>query len=396
MLSLVLALAVSTQAPSPSATLTLDEAVALARQAAEANDGPAALEIEAERRADALQFDDVRIGLEHRAVQRFIAPEINNNTNQPYSAGDEIALSATVPVPRLDDVVRTSAADLKAAAARAELKQNSRDLASDVRDLVVDISALKRERALLGQALVIAQEREALLAARRASGTATIIDVDDAGRERLAIAADAVGIDDDLHKARDDLSLLIDADNDVDDDLEARCQQPLPGDDDTLRLALSVDPRQQRLRLLDEALARDELAGWLGYLPWPNRLQATWINRDPGRPDDVRLGFDVNVPLFKILQDDDDASALRRQANSRERSVLDARAARKVQQAQLAVAERRKMVGLLALPPAGESPDDRAVVAELELHRNLAERRRLRAIARCARAVVDVLSLVSD
>jgi hypothetical protein len=380
-----------------ASTLTLDEAVARAKEAAAAKDGPAALEIEAERREDgAIEFDDVRVGVEHRNVDRFFDAQIDDETGAPFSALDNVAVGATLPVPRLDDLVKKSAADLVAGAARSELTENARDLAADVRRLVVDVAALKRERALLTQALATAQQREALLQARRDNGTATILLVDDAARERLGVAADVVGVDDDLQSARADLAELIDGDDDVDDDLDARCQQPLPGDDEALALARSNDPRQEKLRLVDEALQREELAAWLAFVPWPDRAQVLFIHRDDGHRDDLRVGVDFNLPLLRFLDGRDDGLALRRAANAKQRAVLDARLERQVAQARLAVGERRKMVGLLALPAVGAVPEDAAEAAEIELHRNLAERRRLRAIARCARSVVDLLSLISE
>lgn len=390
----LLAQTTSTTEPPAAPVLTLDQAVSRARDAASAKDGPDALEIEAKRREDGdIEFDAVRVGVEHRSVDHFFAPEIDNNTGLPFSAADGLSLSATVPLPRLDDIVRSGSADLRADAARAGLKENARDLARDVRRLVVEIAALKRERALLATALTLAQQREALLNARRQSEAATIIDVDEAGRERLAVAADALGVDDDLQKARDDLSALLNDDVDADDDLEARCQAPLPPLDEALAQARQNDPRHLQLRLLDDALAHDELAGWLGYAPWPNRVDGLVINRDDGRQDVLRFGVSFDIPLLHFLDGENDAITLRRQANAGERAVVDARLTRQVQQAHHAVTERRKMVEMLALPPPTAMPDDAAVAGEIELHRNLAERRRLRAIARCARAVVDVLSL---
>lgn len=376
--------------------LTLEQAVARAQQAAEAKDGGDALEIEAKALEQGdFEFDPVRFEVQHRELDRFSAPVIDNNTNQPFTAADGVAVGLVVPLPRLEDLVQRTSAALRADAARAGLKENARAMAADARRIVVDIASLKRERELLALAIVTAQAREALLTARRASGAATILDVDEAARERLGLVADALGVDDDLQRARDRLSSLLDADVDADDDLDARCQAAIPDLGQSMQLAQSLDPKRDRLRLLDEALARDELAGWLGYLPWPTRIDALAINHDVGTQDNLRLSLTLNVPLLRFFDNDNDALALRRQANARDRAGLDARTSRQLVQADRAVAERRNMVALLALPP-GATPEDAAVAGQIELHRNLAERRRLGAIARCALAVVDVLSLVSE
>jgi len=394
---LCLALMLEATWPPETTLLTLEQAVTRARQAAEAKDGADALEIEAKALEQGdFEFDPVRLEVGHRSVDRFFAPVIDANTAQPFSAADGVSVGLTVPLPPLEDLVQRTSAALRADAARAGLKENARAMAGDARRIVVDIASLKRERELLARALVTAQEREALLAARRASGAATILDVDEASGERLGLAADALGVDDDLARARDRLSTLLDADVDADDDLEARCQAPLPPLEQSLRAAASADPRRDRLRLLDEALAREELAGLLGYLPWPTRVDGLVINRDDGRQDNLRLAFSLNVPLLRFFDNDNDALALRRQANARDRLALDHRLTRQMVQANHAVDERRKMVEMLALPAPVAAPEDPAVAAQVELHRNLAERRRLGAIARCARAVVDVLSLVSE
>ncbi|MDP2344536.1 MAG: TolC family protein [Deltaproteobacteria bacterium] len=377
-------------------TLTLDQAVARAVTAASAADGPQALEIEAARLEDGgLRLDALRLSVEHRSVDHFVTPRIDGNGNA-ISGLDNIALGADLPLPPLADLVSRSAADLRARASHAELQENAREIAREIRALVVDIAALKRERALLDGALFLGQQRESLLVARLAQGTSTALLVDDAIRDRLGLAADALQIDDDLQKAHADLALLIDSDDDVDDDIELRCQQPLPSEEEILVKARAHDRRQRTLRLVEDVQDREELAASLSYLPWPRRVQATYITRDPTRVDDVRLRVDFELPVFRILESTDEVTALRRRATARERAILEGALTRQVHAAQNAVVERKKMAVLLTLPPPTIAPEDPAEVTELALRRNAAERRRLRAIARCARAVVDVLSLTAD
>jgi outer membrane protein TolC len=379
----------------PTTTLGLEQAVQQAQAAGAGATGPAALKLEAERLEDGgIKFDDVKLRLEHRAVDHFLTPRLDNFGNK-LGPLDNTGVGATFPVPRLDDVVRRSAADLRAEAGRLELRDDSRKLARDVRRYVVQIAALKRERAFLDEAIALAREREAMLAARRAEGTATILAVDAATRDRLALAADALGVDDDLQDVRAELALVMDSDDDVDDDLELRCQQTLPEADEAVVAARAHDPRQLKLKLLDEALQREELADSLAWVPWPDSVQATFINREIGKTDDLRLQLDINLPIFRFF-DGDDAVVLKRQANAQQRALVDSRIAREVREANKAVIERKRMAAQLAPPPTSIVPEDPADAAELALNRNRAERRRLRAIARCARAVVDVLSLTAD
>lgn len=385
----------STASAASPPVLTLDEAVARAKDAAKNKDSPDALLIEAERVKDAdIGLDALRVDVGHRAVDRLFLEEIDKNTDASFSAFDSVGVGATLPLPALSDIVEASAADLRAEAARAKLREDGRDLERAVRRLVVEIASLKRERDLLALALPIAVAREELLAARKEQGAATVVDVDDAGRERLALAADLVGVEDDLQRARDDLVAALDADVDADDDLDARCERAPPPLAGLLEQAQEFDPRAERLHLLDEALAKEELAFVLGYVPWPSRLEALAINRDDGRRDNLRFGLSIDVPIFHFLDADGRALALRREANARERELLDARTRRQLTQAHGALLERQKRVATLALPPPTATPDDPAAAHEIELHRNLAERRRLRAVARCARAAVDVDALV--
>lgn len=380
----------------PTTTLTLDQAVERVMATAAATDGPEALRIEASRIEDAhLEFDDVRLRLEHRNVDHFVTPRLGSD-GQTLDTFDNTAIGATITVPRLDTLVRRSSAAFRAQASQAALAENARDSSRGVRRAVVQIAALKRERAFLDDAIRLAQQREDLLSARRVEGTSTILMVDAAVRDRLSLLADALGVDDLLQSARADLAALLDSDDDVDDDIELRCQQGLPSLDAALATAHAHDPRQAKLQLLDDALAREQLASWLGWVPWPDSVQGTYIRREPGQLDDVRLQLDVDLPLFRLFDDDHDALALRRLANDKERALVDNRLTREVREAMDAVVERKRMAALLAPPPPLTiTPEDPAEAAELALNRNLAERRRLRAIARCARAVVDVLSLTA-
>ena len=377
------------------AGLTLDQAVERAVAVHAGDDGAAAREIEATRREDgSLELDDVRLSVEHRTADHFFRARFDEN-GDPLSPLDNVAIAATIPVPGLADVVRKSAVDLRADAARAELRESAREVARDVRRFVVDIAGLTRERALLQDAIVVAGQRHELLAARRAQGTATTVDVDDAASDRFALLGDALGVDDDLHEARAELAALLDSDDDVDDDVEGRCHQPLPHSDELLAAAREHDPRQVRLKLLDQALAREELAEALAWVPWPNGVRGTFIHREPGQLDDLRVQLEFNLPVFRFFETADDAVTLRRQATASGLRSADSRTSRELRRAREAVVERQKLAALLIPPPTTTTPADPADAAEHALNRNAAERRRLKAITRCARAVVDVLSLTA-
>ena len=382
-----------------TATLTLNEAVTRAKVAARNADEPALLLLEAERiDKGQIDFDDVTLRLEHRTVDHFIRPRLDGS-DTPLGSFDNTAIALSVPFPQLDEVVRISAAGLRGDGGRAQLRAGERVLARNVRRLVVMIAATKLERASLTAAIALAWEFEGLLRARRIEGTATVVALDSATTDRLALLADALQIDDDLRKARADLSLLLDYhydyDYDVDDDIEQRCEQAVPEQGALLQAARKNDFESARLSLLDEALGREHLAATLGWVPWPDAVQDTFIHREPGQIDDVRLQLDINLPVFKLFDAHGDAVGLRRRANASQRQLVDHRLQGTVHEASRAVIDGKIRARLL-LPatPLDIVPEDAADAVELALHQKVAERRHLRAVAACARAVVDVLSLV--
>ena len=367
--------------------MTLDEAVDRVRSGGKTD--TASMQVEAERLKDGGIFvDDLRLSIEHRSVDQFVTPRLDD-LGVPLTPGDNLSVALQVPLPRLEDLVGRGAVDHTARAEQALLADARLQLARNIAKDATAYIALRSEAALIGMAVDVSATLFKLQGDRRDGQLVTAADVDDAQREFLRATADAVDIDDDLDRARRKIIAALGRD-DVDDDLEAVCRRPLPALDVVVGDAVASSPRREAARELRDAVAGEDLAWKLGYLPWPADVQGTFINRDRFSVDDYRLRLDINIPLLRFLDTSGAGIELRQRAIAAEESVTDANLRLDVSALHEAAARRQMLVKTMTLPPQPPTPTDPAEALQSQLGALDAQRRRARAIGRCAAAVVEL------
>lgn len=368
--------------------MTIDEAVQRVRRGAS---DAAAMNIEADRLKDGgITVDDLRLSIEHRSVDQFVVPRLDNR-GEPLAPTDNLSIGLQVPLPKLEDLVGRAAFDHAARAEQALLAAQRLQLARDVASDASAYVALRHEVALIMQEMQLASLLVQLQTERFNHQLITAADLDDAHREQLRATADAVDLDDDLDRARRKVIGALGADADaVDDDLEAICLRPVPTLDVLVAEAVASSPRGEAAREMRDAVAGEDLAWKLGYLPWPSAVQGTFINRDRFSDDDYRLRLDINIPLLRMLDGHGAGLALRQRAVAAEASVTDSTLRLEVSALRQAAERRQMLVQSLKLPPTPAAPTDQAEALQSQLGALQAQRRRIRAVARCAAAVVEL------
>jgi outer membrane protein TolC len=281
-----------------------------------------------------------------------------------------------------------STADAELALQADQRLQLAREVANDASALV----ALKAEQALLGQELKLAAALLQLQRERRESQHATGADVDDAQRLRVKLVAEALDVDDDLDRARRKLLATVGGDA-IDDDLEARCSQGLPPVQQLVDAAISASPKRAAAQALRRAVEHEDQAWKLGFLPWPKAVEGTWINRDRLRVDDYRLRLDINVPLLHAFDGTHDGLTLRQRAAEQEATLAEQQVRDDVAALHETVTRRQALIREMALDTASAPPTDPAEALETQLANLQAQRRRVRALGRCAASVTELQAL---
>jgi hypothetical protein len=347
---------------------------------------------QAERADDAaLPLDNLRFGIEHRSVDQFVVPRLDD-LGTPLESTDNVALSLQVPLPQLTDLLQRnvdgSTADAELALLAEQRLERARAVANDASAFV----ALKAEQALLAQELRLAATLLQLQRERRDSQHATGTDVDDAQRLRVKLVGEALDVDDDLVSARRKLLTTVGSDA-IDDDLEARCSQGLPAVQQLVDAAVAASPKQAAAQALRRAVEQEEQAWRLGFLPWPRAVEGTWINRDRLRVDDYRLRLDINIPLLHAFDGSNDGLVLRQRAVEQEAALADQQLRADIAALHDAATRRQELVREMALDTTAAPPTDPAEALETQLANLDTQRRRLRALGRCAASVMELHAL---
>lgn len=370
-------------------SMTITEAVTRVRDTANDAQG---LRQQGERADDTrLPLDDLRFSVEHRSVDQFVVPRLDE-LGEPLESTDNVALSLQVPLPKLTDLLQRnvdgSAADAELALLAEQRLQLAREVANEASALV----ALKAEQALLAQELKLAADLLKLQRERRDSQHATGSDVDDAQRLRVKVVGEALDVDDDLDRARRKLLAALGTDA-IDDDLEARCTQALPAAQQLADAAVANSPTQAAAAALRRAVEQEEQAWRLGFLPWPKAVEGTWINRDRLRVDDYRLRLDINIPLLHAFDGSNDGLVLRQRAAAQEATAAEQQLRADVAALHEAATRRQELVREMNLDTTAPPPTDPAEALETQLANLQAQRRRLRALGRCAASVAELQAL---
>ncbi len=367
--------------------MSIDDAVRRVRQGRD--DDLARLEIEAERVTDGgLSLDALRLSIEHRSVDQFASPRLDD-LGVPLEPWDNLSVALQVPLPTLEDLVGRTAVDATARAEQALLDDKRQQLARDVARDATAMIALRQQAALLTQELQLVTTLVTLQRDRLDHQRIVAADLDDAERDRLKTASDAVDVDDDLASTRRKVIAAVGTDA-IDDDLEAVCKRSIASVDVIVGDAIASSPRRAAAQAMQEAVDREDLAWNLGYVPWPSSVRGTFINRDRFSLDDYRLRVDIDLPFLRFLDGTGAGLAVRKRAVAAERTVAEETLRIDVAALHAAARKRQTLVQSMTLPTTPPTATDPAEALEAKIGALEAQRRRHKAVGRCAAAVIEL------
>jgi outer membrane protein TolC len=295
---LVLVVAVATSSPAAHASnaLTPDDAVALALRESHVVRAQA-LRIESDRlELMRIRLRSPELQLGHRSIN-----DLNSDTSAVDPFNDsQVALSWRPPA--LEDFgLRQGAGADTADALWRDVDDARATIATEVRLLHARVLSLRAQRDLAASRVTLLEDVGRVQESRVEAQVGTSLDVGLTLLDTLDARADVTDVEGDLSRVEQRLAALlrVSAPATVAPPSTPLCA--LVGDDDTLlATAMTQAPRLRALTLRQSAIAQQQTAAALRFVPWVEGLQVGLV-QNPNRDAELRARLDITLPFFEPL-----------------------------------------------------------------------------------------------